>query len=86
MLSFLVACINVYQSENIWLSDRKGHDSQLDTTAHREDVTVDRESSDTNTREGSTVSTKNGCRLWVGNLSYAATEEDLREFFREFSM
>ena len=32
------------------------------------------------------ISTNDEGRLYVGNLSYAATVEDLREFFREFSM
>ena len=32
------------------------------------------------------IRTNNERRLYVGNLSYAATVEDLREFFREFSM
>ena len=30
--------------------------------------------------------TNDGHRLYVGNLSYAATVEDLREFFGDFSM
>lgn len=86
VLSFLVAYADLYLSEHIWLPDCKGDISRLDTSARKEDVTTDRESSDIHPLEGSTISTNNGCRLWVGNLSYAATVEDLREFFREFSM
>lgn len=33
-----------------------------------------------------TVGTNDGSRLYVGNLPYAATVEDLREFFRGFSL
>ena len=36
--------------------------------------------------EAATTSTNDGRRLYVGTLSYAATVEDLMEFFRGFSV
>ena len=84
---FLVVTTDVGESENIWLPDREGNNSQVDTTVQNEDSTINGGSPSLDRSErAAPVSTNDGRRLYVGNLSYAATVEDLRGFFREFSM
>lgn len=61
--------------------------SRLFTIAQRENLCLDGDSLMRNSSEGAaTTSTNDGRRLYVGNLSYAATVEDLREFFKGFSL
>ena len=85
--SFLVVTTDVEESESIWLPGRKGNNSQVDTTVQNEDSAINGGSPSVDHSERvAPVNTKHGRRLYVGNLSYAATMEDIREFFREFSM
>lgn len=64
-----------------------GDNSQLITNATKDNSSLDGDSPLRNPLEGAaTTSTKNGRRLYVGNFPYAATVEDLREFFRGFSL
>ena len=87
MICFLLVGTNVDQSEDIWLPDRKGDNSRPDTTAQKEKLSMDSESPSVNLlEEAATTSTNDGRRLYVGNLPYAATVEDLMEFFRGFSV
>lgn len=86
-LSFVAANADVYSSENIWIPDLMGDDSQIATVAQKENLSLDGDSHMTNPSIGTAAAgTNDGSRLYVGNLSYAATVEDLREFFREFSL
>lgn len=83
MICFLLVSTNVDQSENIWLPDRKADNSRPETTAQKEKSSMDSESPSVNpVEEAATTSTNDGRRLYVGNLPYAATVEDLMEFFR----
>ena len=83
----LVACTNNGQSENIWLPDRKGDTSQQVNTAQKEDLSTSDDSTQACSVEGIlTRSTNDGRRLYVGNIPYAARVEDLRDFFKEFSL
>ena len=87
MLSLVVARTKISQSENIWLPDPNGDKSQQGTSAQKEDLSRNGDSAMTNSTEGdATGSSNDGCRLYVGNLSYEATVEDLRKFFRGFSL
>ena len=87
MICFLLVGTNVVYSDNIWLPDRKSDDPRPDTTAQKENLSMDSESPSVNSlEESATASNKDGRRLYVGNLSYAATVEDLVEFFRGFSV
>ena len=59
----------------------------MDTTVQNEESAINGESPSVEPSErAAPISTNDGHRLYVGNLSYAATVEDLRELFREFSM
>ena len=83
----LVVIADVEESENIWLPERKGNNSQVDPTLQTEDSAINGGSPSENPSERpAPISTNDGHRLYVGNLSFAATVEDLREFFRDFSM
>ena len=83
----MVVITDVEESENIWLPDRKGNNSQVDTTLQNEgSATNGRSPSVDPSERAAPISTNDGHRLYVGNLSYAATVEDLREFFGDFSM
>ena len=64
-----------------------GDNSQLVTDAQIENLSLDGDSSMGNPSEGAaTIITNDGRRLYVGNLPYAMTVEDLREFFKGFSL
>ena len=87
MLSLLVASTDDYESENIWFPDPMGDSSRLVTFAQTENVPLNGDSIMTNPLGGTTISRINdGRRLYVGNIPYAATVEDLGEFFRGFSL
>ena len=87
MSLFFVVITDAGKSENIWLPDRIGNSSQLDTTVQNKDSAKNgAPPSEHPSERAAPISTNDGHRLYVGNLSYAATVEDLREFFREFSM
>lgn len=59
----------------------------MDTTVQNEDPAINGASPSVDPMErAAPISTNDERRLYVANLSYAATVEDLREFFREFSM
>ena len=82
---FLVVITDVKESENIWLPRCKGNNSQVDTTVQNEDSAINCGSPSVEALErAAPISTNDGHRLYVGNLSYAVNVEDLREFFREF--
>ena len=85
---FLFVITDVEESESILFPDRKGNNPQMDTTVvQNEDSAINGESPSIDPLErAAIISTDDGRRLYVGNLSYAATVEDLREFFREFSV
>lgn len=36
--------------------------------------------------DAATASADEGRRLYIGNLAYATTEEELKEFFKEYTM
>ncbi len=82
MLSLVVARTKISESENIWLPDRNGDKSQQGTSAPKEDISMNGDF----TEGDATGSSNDGRRLYVGNLSYEATVEDLRKFFRGFSL
>ena len=87
MICFLLVSTNIDQSEDIWLPDRQGDNSRPETTAQKEKFSMDSESPSVNPlEEAATTSTNDGRRLYVGNLPYAATVEDLMEFFKGFSV
>ena len=87
MPSLNVAITDFYSSKSIWLPDSMDDNSQLVTIAQKEKLSLDGDSYMGNPSEGAaTISTNDGRRLYVGNLPYATTVEDLREFFRGFSL
>ena len=83
----MYACANVYSSENIIFPNGHENNSQGVIDAQKEDLLIDGESPTTNALGRAPATNNNaGSRLYVGNISYAATVEDLREFFKGFSL
>lgn len=64
-----------------------GVNSQLVTIAQEENLSLNGDSALINRSDGAaTTITNDGRRLYVGNLPYGVMVEDLREFFRGFSL
>ena len=71
----------------MWLPGCKGDTSQQVATAQREDLSTSGDSTLTcPVKEAVSQSSNDGRRLYVANIPYATRVEDLRDFFKEFSL